>query len=120
MTEKEWYAQISTLVLEGIDQINKGQPTIENKIKIKRFVIENKTPLQRKADIRKKISLNVSEALKYIGHIGGLIFLIIAGISWLICAADGIGYGTPIAMLFTACVLEAIGIAGQTWNDITY
>lgn len=118
MTDKEWYAQLSTLVLEGIEEIKKGKNPIHNQYAIKKFIWDEETPLQRKAKIYRKIALNVSEALKYVGYLGGLIFLVIDGISWLVCGCDGHGYGFPIAMLFAAIVFGAIGLAAQIWYEL--
>lgn len=118
MTDKEWYAQLSTLVLEGIQEINNGKNTIHNQCAIKKFIWNEETPLQRKSKIYRKIALHVSEVLKCVGYLGGLIFLVIDGISWLVCVDDGLGYGFPIAMLFAAIVFGAIGLAAQIWYEL--
>lgn len=118
ITDKEWYAQLSTLVLEGIEEINKGKNPTLNQYAIKKFIWNEETPLQRKAVIRRRIAQNVSEALKYVGYLGGVIFLVIDGISWLVCVCDGLGYSFPIAMLFAAIVFGAIGLAAKIWYEL--
>lgn len=118
MTAKEWYAQLSTLVLEGIDQINKGQDTWHNQYKIEDFVRDETTPEKKKAKMRRKVFLNLSEAMKWVGYIGGLMLLVIGGMAWLICACEGVGFGVPIAMTFAAAALGAMGLAGQIWYDL--
>lgn len=118
MTDKEWYAQLSTLVLEGIDCLNKGQKTWDNQYKIKRFVRDEETPEQRRAEMRRKVFLNVSEAMRCAGYFGGLIMMIIGGIAWLIFACEGVEVGVPVVMLFMAAALGAMGLAGQIWYDL--
>ena len=118
MTDKEWYAQLSSLVLEGIDCLNKGQRTWDNQYKIERFVRNEETPEKRKAGNRRKVFLNVSEAMKWAGYAGGGIMLTISGVAFLACATDGLGFGTPVIMLFMAAALGAMGLAGQIWYDL--
>ena len=118
MTDKEWYAQLSTLVLEGIDLLNRGEKTWNNQYKIERFVRDEETPEKTKAEKRRKVYLNVSEAMKWVGYLSGLILLTIDGIAWLICACEGVGFGAPVVMLFMAAALGAMGLAGQIWLDL--
>ena len=118
MTDKEWYAQLSTLVLEGIDCLNKGQGTWDNQHRIKRFVRDEETPEQRRAEKRRKVFLNVSEAMKWAGYVGGGIMLTISGVAFLACATEGLGFGTPVVMLLMAAALGAMGLAGQIWYDL--
>lgn len=118
MTNKEWYAQLSTLVLEGIDQINKGQDTWHNQYKIERFVRNEETPEKRRAEKRRKVFLNVSEAMKWVGYAGGGIMLSISGLAFLSYALERVGFGVPVVMLFMAAALGAMGLAGQIWYDL--
>ena len=118
MTDKEWYAQLSTLVLEGIDLLNRGEHTWDNQYKIERFVRDEETPEQRRAEKRRKVFLNVSEAMKWVGYVGGGIMLVVDSIAWLICALEGVGFGVPVVMLFMAAALGAMGLAGQIWYDL--
>lgn len=118
MTDKEWYAQLSTLVLEGIDCLNKGQRTWDNQYKIERFVRNEETPEKRKAEKRRKVFLNVSEAMKFVGYVGGGIMLTISAVAFLACACEDIGFGVPVVMMFMAAALGAMGLAGQIWYDL--
>lgn len=118
MTDKEWYAQLSTLVLEGIDQINKGQDTWRNQYKIKSFVRDETTPEEKKAKMRRKVFQNLSKAMNKIGYIGGFIFLLIDGFAWMICLAEGFGLLSPIVLLLMAVTFGAMGLAGQIWCDL--
>lgn len=118
MTDKEWYAQLSTLVLEGIDCLNKDQGTWDNQHRIKRFVRDEETPEQRRAEKRRKVFLNVSEAMKWVGYAGGGIMLTISAVAFLACALVGVGFGVPVVMLFMAAALGAMGLAGQIWKDL--
>lgn len=118
MTDKEWYAQLSTLVLEGIDLLNRGEHTWDNQYKIKRFVRDEETPEQRRAEKRRKVFLNVSEAMKWVGYAGGGIMLTTSAVAFLACACEDIGFGVPVVMLFMAAALGAMGLAGQIWYDL--
>ena len=118
MTDKEWYAQLSTLVLEGIDCLNKGQRTWNNQYKIERFVRDEETPEKGKAKKRRKVFLNVSEAMKWVGYAGGGIMLTISAVAFLACACEDIGFGVPVVMLFMAAAMGAMGLAGQIWYDL--
>ena len=118
MTDKEWYAQLSTLVLEGIDCLNKGQRTWDNQYKIERFVRNEETPEKRREEMRRKVFLNVSEAMRCVGYFGGLIMMIIGGIAWLIFACGDVGVGAPVAMMCIAAALGAMGLAGEIWHDL--
>ena len=118
MTDKEWYAKLSTLVLEGIDLLNRGEKTWNNQHKIERFVRNEETPEKRKAEKRRKVFLNVSEAMKWVGYAGGGIMLTVDSIAWLFCALEGVGFGVPVVMLFMAAALGAMGLAGQIWKDL--
>ena len=118
MTDKEWYAQLSTLVLEGIDLLNRGENTWNNQHKIERFVRNEETPEERRAEKRRKVFLNVSEAMKWVGYAGGGIMLTISAVAFLACACEDIGFGVPVVMLFMAAALGAMGLAGQIWYDL--
>ncbi len=118
MTDKEWYAKLSTIVLEGIDQINKGKDTWQNQYKIERFVKDETTPEKEKAEMRRKVFLNISEAMKWVGYIGGLLLLMIDGMAWLICVCEGVGFGVPAVMMIMAAGLGAMGLTGKIWYDL--
>lgn len=118
MTDKEWYAQLSTFVLEGIDLLNRGEKTWHNQYKIERFVQNEETPEERRAEKRRKVFLNVSEAMKFVGYVGGAIMLTISAVAFLACACERIGFGVPVVMLFMAAALGAMGLAGQIWYDL--
>ena len=118
MTDKQWYAQLSTLVLDGIDQVNKGQDTWHNQYKIRDFVCNETTPEKKKIEIYRKVALNVSEAMKCVGYISCLVFLIIDVFEWMVCLAKCRGLVSPIVLLLMAVALGVMGLAGQIWNDI--
>lgn len=116
MTDKEWYAQLSTLVLEGIDALNADGPTYWNMQKIRNHVMYNQTQQEIK---RRKIEnvFNVfRNAMVKGGYIGLVIFATMSCIMWLEASCGRAGIGTAILITIIALLLGAIGLAGQIWE----
>ena len=118
MTDKEWYAEVSTLVLEGIELLNKGEFVFGNQVKIENFVRKQETPNRTKARKIRRIKVQISNALKCVGYFGGGVLLIVSAICWLVCACEGTGFGVPIVLMFLAAILGALGLVAQIYEDL--
>lgn len=118
MNDKEWYAKLSTMVLEGIEKINNGQPTWENKEKIRQFVAWNKLPGEEKQQKVRKIKERISEALTFVGYGGGIVLGTADAIAWLMFLCGKIRISAPVALLLGAAVLSLIGLIAKIWNDL--
>lgn len=118
MTDKEWYAQVSTLVLEGIEQVNRGSSPWANQQNIKRLVNENKTPGMKRAERIQFIKGRVLMAAAVVGYALAGLMLVIGALAWIVCAEEGMGFEVPERMAAMAAVLAVVGFAAQTWNEL--
>lgn len=118
MNGQEWYAEITKLVLEGIELLNKGESVFGNQLKIENFVRKQETPSRTKERKIRRIKANISNALKLVGYFGGGAMLITSAICWLVCACEGAGFGVPIVLMLVAAILGALGLAAQIYEDL--
>lgn len=121
MTDKEWYAQLSTLVIKGIDLLkedNSKQSVYENQYDIRHFISRNELPNERWARKVNAIKSNIAQMLKYAGYIASAAFLIIDMIVWCeFLLGEGSLSGALIPLCITV-ILFCAGLAGQIWEDI--
>lgn len=121
MTDKEWYAQLSTLVIKGIDLLKEDDSkwsVYENQCDIRRFISRNELPNERWARKVNAIKSNIAQVLKYAGYIASVVSLIIDMIAWCeFLFGEGSLPGALIPLCI-AVILFCVGLAGQIWEDI--
>lgn len=118
MTDKEWYAKISSLVLEGIEMLNKGETTYYNQSRIRNFIRYEYTPCRKREDIIEAIKERLAIAIMFVGYVVGIILGVIAGIALLANALGAMSAGSGISYLIAAAAFGAIGLVGHIWQDI--
>ena len=122
MTDKEWYARLSTIVLEGIDLVNKNANrslVYDNQYDIKKFVLYNALPDQKKKEAVKSAKQCIANVMMWGGFAAAGAALFFDMILWTeIFLGDSGSLPGAIASLVISIALCGIGVLGKYYDAL--
>ena len=122
MTDKEWYAKLTTIVLEGIELVNKDADRwaiYRNQSALKEFLWSEKLPDQRKKEAIKSAKQCIANIAIWGGFAAAGVALVISLILWLdVFLGDSGKVLGAVVFLMISVVMCAIGIIGEYFDAL--
>ena len=122
MTDKEWYAHLSTNVLEGIELVNKDADywdVYKNQNSLRDFVYRNRLPEERKKEAIRSAKQCIANLMMWGGFVAAAVVMFFDMIIWTdICLGDSGNVLSAILLLATAAAMCAIGVIGNYYDAL--
>lgn len=122
MTDKEWYAKLTTIVLEGIELVNKDADRwaiYRNQSALKEFLWSEKLPDQRKKEAIKSAKQCIANTMMFGGFVVAGLFLFFDVILWTeIFLGDSDYVLSAVASMVISIALCGIGVLGKYYDAL--
>lgn len=122
MTDKEWYARLSTIVLEGIELVNKDADYWEiykNQNSLRDFVYRDKLPEERKKEAIRSAKQCIANLMIWGGFVTAGAIMFFDMIIWTdIFLGDSGNVLAAILLLAASAAMCAIGVIGKYYDAL--
>ena len=122
MTDKEWYAKLTTIVLEGIELVNKDADRwaiYKNQSALREFLWREMLPDQRKKEAIKSAKQCIANIAIWGGFAAAGVALVISLILWIdVFLGDSGKVLGAVVFLMISVAMCAIGIIGEYFDAL--
>ena len=122
MTDKEWYAHISTIVLRGIELVNKGADRwdiYKNQRDLRDFMRCERLPDERKKEAIRSAKQCIANLMIWGGFVAAAIVLFFDFILWTdLFLGDSGKLPGAIVFLIVSAALCGIGVFGKYYDAL--
>lgn len=122
MTDKEWYAKFTTIVLEGIELVNKDAghwDIYQNQNALKEFLWSGKIPDQRKKEAIRSAKQCIANIMIWGGFAAAAIVLFFDFFLWIdIFLGDSGKLPGAIVFMIVSAAICGIGVLGKYYDAL--
>ena len=122
MTDREWYAKLSTIVLEGIELVNKNADRWDiyrNQTSLRDFVHRDMLPDQKKKEAIRSAKQCIANLMKWGGFVSAGVVLFFDMILWTdVFFGDSVKVLGAILFLVISVLLCVTGVIGKYYDAL--